>query len=187
MKAAHVNSSYAVCGAEGPAPCAFANPSQRKHRSLGGNALRPHKLRSYCARLVFRVPCWSAALANRFLQWKAVTRAAVKRTSEPQHAPSTPEAALALAAESHAGLTLQALGVGLPRAAQRNRPPRGLSGRPRIRGIAPLGTRRLPIDPDARARRNRGRLSESHAGGQQGQDSNGREDSTDFHCNVLSF
>jgi len=53
MKAAHVNSSYAVCGAEGP----FANSSQGKHRSLGGNALRPHKLRSYCARLVFRVPC----------------------------------------------------------------------------------------------------------------------------------
>jgi hypothetical protein len=57
MKAAHVNSNYAVCGTKGPAPiCAFANSSQRKYRSLGGNALRPHKLRSYCVRSVFRVP-----------------------------------------------------------------------------------------------------------------------------------
>jgi hypothetical protein len=50
--------------------------------------------------------------------------------------------------------------------------------------MAPVGTRRLPIDPDARARRDRGRLSESRAAGQQGQDSDDRKDSTDFHCGV---
>ena len=61
-------------------------------------------------------------------------------------------------------------------------------GRRRIGGIAPLRTRRLPIDPDARARRNLvGRLSESRAAGQQGQDSSDRKDSTDFHCDVPSF
>ena len=66
---------------------------------------------------------------------------------------------------------------------------RGLSGgRRRIRGIAEAGTRRLPIDPDARARRDlAGRLSESRAAGQQGQDSDDRKDSTDFHGNVPSL
>jgi len=99
---------------------------------------------------------------------------------------------LALAAESLAGITPQTLGVGLLRAVQRNRPlvrtcRRGL----RIRGIAPARTRRLPIDPDARARRNLvGRLSETRVAGQQGQDSSDRKDSADFHCNdslVLDF
>jgi hypothetical protein len=100
---------------------------------------------------------------------------------------------LALAAESLAGLTLQALGGGLLRAAQRNRPlvrtcRRGLSGgRRRFRGIAPAGTRRLPIDADARAHRPRRRLTESRAARQQGQDSYDRKDSADFHCNVSSF
>jgi hypothetical protein len=42
------------------------------------------------------------------------------------------------------------------------------------------------MDPNARVRRNRGGLSESRATGQQGQDSSGRKDSTDFHCNVPS-
>ena len=93
---------------------------------------------------------------------------------------------LALAAESLAGLTVQAL-VGLLRAAQRNRPLVSTCRRG-IRGIAPLGTRSLPIDPGARARRNLvGRLSESRAAGQQGQDSSDRKDSTDFHCDVPSF
>jgi hypothetical protein len=60
-------------------------------------------------------------------------------------------------------------------------------GRRRIRGIAPLGTRRLPTDPDARARWDLvGRLSESRAAGQQGQDSDDGKDSTDFHCNAPS-
>src|SRR6516164_713137 len=91
---------------------------------------------------------------------------------------------LALAAESLAGLTVQALGVGLLRAAQRNRPLVSTCRRG-IRGIAPLGPGSLPIDPDARARRNLvGRLSESRAAGQQGQDSSDRKDSTDFHCDV---
>ena len=55
-------------------------------------------------------------------------------------------------------------------------------------GIAEAGTRRLPIDPDARARRDlAGRLSESRAAGQQGQDSDDRKDSTDFHGNVPSL
>ena len=42
------------------------------------------------------------------------------------------------------------------------------------------------MDPNGRARRNRGRLSESRAAGQQGQDSDDRKDSTDFHCNAPS-
>jgi hypothetical protein len=42
------------------------------------------------------------------------------------------------------------------------------------------------MDPDARARRDRGHLSESRAAGQQGQDSDDRKDSTDFHCNAPS-
>jgi hypothetical protein len=63
-----------------------------------------------------------------------------------------------------------------------------LCGMPRImRGmVSPAGTRRLPMDSDARARRDRGRLSESRAAGQQGQDSDDRKDSTDFHCNAPS-
>ena len=61
------------------------------------------------------------------------------------------------------------------------------SGRRRIRGIAPVGTRRLPTDPDARARRDLvGRLSESRSAGQQGQDFDDRKDSTDFHFSVPS-
>jgi hypothetical protein len=62
-----------------------------------------------------------------------------------------------------------------------------LSGMPRrMRGMAPVGTRRLPMDPDPRARRDRGRLSESWAVGQQGQNSDDRKDSTDYHCNAPS-
>ena len=87
---------------------------------------------------------------------------------------SVTAASLALAEESLAGLTLQALGVGLLRAAQR-----------RVRGFAETGTRRLPIDPDARTWRDLvGRLTEGRAAGQQGQDSDDGKDSTDFHCNV---
>jgi hypothetical protein len=104
---------------------------------------------------------------------------------------SVTAAPLALAAKSLAGLTVQVFGIGLLRAAQRNRPlvgtcRRGLSGgRRRIRGIAEAGTRRLPIDPDARARRDLvGRLSETRAARQQGQHSDDRKDSTDFHCNL---
>jgi len=106
---------------------------------------------------------------------------------------SATAASLALAAESLAGLTVQALGVGLLRAAQRTRPlartcrRRPSGGRRRIRGIAEAGTRRLPIDPDARARRDLGRLTESRAAGQQGRDSDDRKDSTDFHGNVSSL
>jgi hypothetical protein len=75
---------------------------------------------------------------------------------------SVTAASHALATESLAGLTVQALGVGLLRAAQRNRAlartcRRGLSGGwRRIRGVAKAGTRRLPIDPDARAGRDLG-------------------------------
>src|SRR5262245_555974 len=62
-----------------------------------------------------------------------------------------------------------------------------LNGMPRrMRGMAPVGTRRLPMDPDARARRDRGRLMESRAAGQQSQDSDDWNDSTDFHCNAPS-
>jgi hypothetical protein len=106
---------------------------------------------------------------------------------------SVTAASLAFAPESLAGLTVQALGVGLLRAAQRNRPlvrtcRRGLSGgQRRIRGIAEAGTRRLPIDPDTCARRNRSELSVTRAAGQQGQDSDDRNDSTDFHGKVLSL
>ena len=86
-------------------------------------------------------------------------------------------ASLALAEESLAGLTLQALGVGLLRAAQR-----------RVRGFAEAGTRRLPVDPDARTWRDLvGRLTEGRAPGKQGQDSDDGKDSTDFHCNVPSL
>ena len=90
-------------------------------------------------------------------------------------------ASLALAEENLAGLTLQALGVGLLRAAQRNRP--------LVRtGFAEAGTRRLPLDPDARTWRDLvGRLTEGRAAGQQGQDSDDGKDSTDFHCNVPSL
>jgi hypothetical protein len=52
--------------------------------------------------------------------------------------------------------------------------------------VPPVGTRRLPMDPDARARRDRGHLSESRAAGQQGQNSDDRKDSTDFHSNAPS-
>jgi hypothetical protein len=106
---------------------------------------------------------------------------------------SVTAASPALAAEGFAGLTVQAPGVGLLRAAQQTRPlartrRRGLSGsRGWIRGIAEAGTRRLPIDPDARARRDLGRLTESRAAGQQGRDSDDRKDSTDFHGNVPSL
>ena len=90
---------------------------------------------------------------------------------------SVTAASLALAEESLAGLTLQALGVGLLRAAQR-----------RVRGFAETGTRRLPLDPDARTWRDLvGRLTEGRAAGQQGQDSDDGKDSTDFHYNVPLF
>jgi hypothetical protein len=97
---------------------------------------------------------------------------------------SVTAAPLALAAKSLSGLTVQVFGIGLLRAAQRNRPLVGTCRRG-IRGIAEAGTRRLPIDPDARARRDLvGRLSETRAARQQGQHSDDRKDSTDFHCNL---
>jgi hypothetical protein len=43
------------------------------------------------------------------------------------------------------------------------------------------------MDPNGRARRNRGRLRVSRAAGQQGQDSNDRKDSADFHGNLPSI
>jgi hypothetical protein len=48
------------------------------------------------------------------------------------------------------------------------------------------GTRRRPMDRNARTRRNRGHLSESRTAGHQGQDSSDWKDSTDFHWNVPS-
>ena len=46
------------------------------------------------------------------------------------------------------------------------------------------GTRRLAMNPNARARRDRRSLRESRAAGQQGQDSSDRKDSTGFHGNL---
>ena len=61
-----------------------------------------------------------------------------------------------------------------------------LSGMPRMmRGmLPPVRTRSLPVDPDARAWRDRGHLSESRAAGQQRQEDD-RKDSTEFHWNAL--